>query len=78
MQTKRESIVESLVDVGIGFIISLIATFVINWLHDLDIPIWKNFTMTMCFTFVSLCRKYLIRRHFSNRENENKSIHNNV
>jgi len=65
MQSRKDSIIESLVDVGIGFVISIIATFIINKIHGIEIPVWKNFTMTICFTIVSLVRKYFVRRYFN-------------
>ncbi len=68
MQTRRESLIESMADIGVGFFISICATFVINYIHGIDIPIWKNFTMTICFTFISLFRRYATRRYFNSKE----------
>lgn len=45
-----------------------IATFFINKIHGIDVPIWKNFTMTLCFTILSLIRRYVVRRWFSKKE----------
>jgi hypothetical protein len=67
MQSTKESFVESLVDVGIGFIISIFATIVINKIHCIEIPLWKNFTITICFTIISLVRRFVVRRYFNNR-----------
>lgn len=68
MQSRKESLIESLVDVGVGFIISICATFAINYIHDIDIPVWKNLTMTICFTVISLARRFVTRRYFNNKE----------
>lgn len=67
-QTKYQSMIESITDTGIGFIISIIATFIINKIHGIDVPVWKNFTMTLCFTVLSLARRYVVRRWFSKKE----------
>lgn len=68
MQSRKDSLKETCWDIGIGFIISICATFIINWIHSVDIPTWKNFTMTICFTIVSLIRSYATRRYFNNKE----------
>jgi hypothetical protein len=68
MQTRKQSITESIIDTGIGFIISLLLAFIINWMHDIDIPIWKNFTMTICFSVIGLIRRYIIRRYYNKKE----------
>lgn len=81
MQSRKDSLKETCWDIGIGFIISICATFIINWVHSVDIPTWKNFTMTICFTIVSLVRRYATRRYFNSKEKfkdnmENKELEN--
>jgi len=67
MQTKAQSIKETITDVITGYIISVAITFIINYFHDIEIATWKNFSMTACYTVVSMIRKY-IRRYFNNKE----------
>lgn len=67
-QTKKQSMMESITQTVVGFILAIIATFFVNKLHDLDVPLWKNFTMTLCFTAISLVRNYTIRRWFAKKE----------
>ena len=65
MQTKTESIIERTLDIGTGFIISLLLyKYVILELEWL----WTNaFLVTLLFTVVSFVRGYLWRRYFNLR-----------
>tara|TARA_R110000803_G_scaffold210835_1_gene284191 strand:+ start:57891 stop:58103 length:213 start_codon:yes stop_codon:yes gene_type:complete len=68
MQTKKQSLKESLLNVLIGFTISLMASFIIFPLFNMESSVLKNIGTTICFTIVSLMRSYLIRRYFNNKE----------
>lgn len=68
MQSRKESLLEAIVDGVLGFLLSVCIAFVVNKVHGIEIPMWKNFTMTACFTGVSLIRRYLVRRFFNKRE----------
>ncbi len=70
MQTKKQSLIESIVNVLIGFIISITATFIIFPLVGIHSTPLQNVTSTIGFTIVSLIRQYIIRRYFNNKENE--------
>lgn len=74
MQSKLDSIKETIVDVITGYILAIGIAFVINWAHDVDISIWKNFSMTACYTAVSMIRKYVIRRFFNKLEKNKNEI----
>lgn len=66
-QTKKQSFLESLTNTGIGFIISLAATFVIFPLVGYQTTVSKNIIVTLFFTVVSILRGYIIRRYFNKR-----------
>ena len=70
MQTKKQSIIEVVTNTGIGFVISLIATFVVFPLLDIDSSIPKNVIITICFTVISIIRSYLVRRWFNTNKTE--------
>lgn len=77
MQSRLHSLVEQLLNIGSGFVISLVV-----W-ELLVKPIWgiktsfaENLQITVLFTVVSLARSYAWRRafnHFSHKNNKKKS-----
>lgn len=67
-QTKKQSFVESLVNVLIGFIISIAASFFIFPFCNIKTTPFQNILSTIGFTFVSIARQYIIRRWFNKKE----------
>lgn len=62
-QTKLESLLERLVDVSTGFIISV---FIYKYVILTQDWLWENaFLVTLIFTVVSIVRGYLWRRFFN-------------
>lgn len=66
MQTKTQSLVETCLNIGTGFIVSLA---VLSWVI---VPIWglqvrgaDNLAITGVFTITSVIRSYLWRRFFN-------------
>ena len=64
-QTKKQSLIESLTNTAVGFVISLAATFIIFPLVGYDSTFYKNVIVTLFFTVVSIARGYVIRRLFN-------------
>ena len=64
-QTKKQSLLESITNTFVGFIISLISVIFI-----LDKPFFENLLITLYFTIISIIRGYIIRRYF-NRNKQN-------
>jgi len=72
-QSRAESITESIINVGSGFMISLcLWIFVIVPIWKIDVTIAENFMITSMFTVVSIVRGYYWRRFF------NAGIHRTV
>lgn len=66
MQSKRQSLIESLLGTAIGFIISvLVWQYIVNPLWDLHTGIIANLQITILFTVVSVVRSYFVRRGFN-------------
>lgn len=66
MQTKVVSLVEACVNVGSGFLLSMVIWQAIaNPLFGYDISLVQNFGLTSIFTVVSVARSYLWRRFFA-------------
>lgn len=68
MQTKRQSFTEALVNVAIGYSISLISLFIIFPIVGIESTTSKNVMITLYFTIISIGRSYLLRRYFNNKK----------
>lgn len=69
-QSRLGSFVESMVNILIGFIINLIANFLILPLIGFHITLSQNLYIGFLYTIISVIRSYAIRRWF------NSYIHN--
>lgn len=70
MQSKRWSLIETLVNVGAGFLISLVAQVVIFQFYGIQLSAGDNIEITAWFTVISIIRGYAIRRVFNNFKRE--------
>ena len=64
----RSDVLESIIDVGSGFFLSIIIQITIFPLFDLHPTIFENFQIALIFTLVSMTRSALWRRFFRNRK----------
>lgn len=67
MQTKKQSLIESISNTAIGFVISYAATFLIFPLVGFESNAGKNILITLFFTVVSIIRSYTLRRFFNGK-----------
>ena len=67
MQTKKHSLVESVLNVAVGYGVAVSSQIVIFPFFDIDIPVGDNFVIGLWFTAISLVRSYIIRRWFTRR-----------
>lgn len=65
MQTKKMSLIETLTNTGVGFLISLLTTQVVLPHYECSVTFSATFEITMIFTLVSIVRGYAIRRFFN-------------
>jgi hypothetical protein len=65
MQTKKQSWVESTVNVAIGLTINLTLQVLVFPLFGVHIPFTSNLWIAAVFTAVSVLRNYCIRRWFN-------------
>ncbi len=65
MQSRLMSMVEAVVNVIVGFWISVAAQMLVLPLFDLHASFSQNISMGLIFTVVSLVRSYLLRRFFN-------------
>lgn len=67
MQTKKQSLKESLVNTFIGMGISYLTLIGVNALYGLELSLFDSFEITLIFTVVSIGRNYVIRRFFNKK-----------
>ena len=67
MQTKKQSLLESLTNTFLGFGVSYIALLLINALYGLELTLIDSFEIVLIFTIVSIIRNYVIRRFFNSK-----------
>ncbi len=70
MQSKRESLIESLTSVGIGWLIGVILNMLVLPLFDYDVSLTDGILISITFTAVSVIRSYVIRRWFNSKEEQ--------
>ena len=67
-QTRIQSLIESVTNVFIGMIISIIVQVIVYPLMDIEVKFIQNIYLTLIFTAVSIARSYLIRRFFNKKQ----------
>jgi hypothetical protein len=65
MQTRLESLIESLTNILIGYGVAFASQLVIFPYFDIHIPFTTNLWIGAWFTLVSLIRSYVLRRWFN-------------
>ena len=68
MQSKRESLIETLTNVGIGWFISFIANMLVLPLFGYNINLTDGVLISIIFTVISIIRGYVVRRWFNSKE----------
>jgi len=70
MQTKKQSIIETITSILIGYIISLVSLFIIFPILGIESNSGKNIIISFYFTVISLIRGYYVRRYFNKKQNK--------
>lgn len=68
MQSKKQSLIESLTSVGIGWFIGVILNMLVLPLFDYDVSLTDGVLISIIFTAVSVIRSYVVRRWFNSKE----------
>ena len=68
MQTKKQSLIETLTSVFVGWLIGVILNLTILPLFDYNITVVDSLWVSLIFTVVSVVRGYIIRRWFNSKE----------
>lgn len=65
MQTRKQSLVEAIANVLIGYFVAVGAQIVFFPLLGYEVRLRDNFIIGLLFTVVSIVRSYLVRRLFN-------------
>lgn len=65
MQTRRQSLIETIAGVAIGFAVSMALAFVVYPLHGHAFSLTENASIAVIFTAASIVRGYGVRRLFN-------------
>ena len=68
MQSKRESMIETLTNVSVGWFISFIANMLVLPLFGYNINLTDGVLISIIFTIISIVRGYVVRRWFNSKE----------
>ena len=68
MQSKRQSLIETLTSVFVGWLIGVILNMLVLPLFDYNITVVDSLLVSLIFTVISVVRGYLIRRFFNSKE----------
>lgn len=64
-QSKKGSIIESIVNTAVGLVVTIIFSPLIYWICDVEISLPQMGMATILFTVLSIARNYVIRRFFN-------------
>lgn len=64
-QTRKQSAIEALANVAIGYTIASLANYFILPLFGYNVTLRDSFAISLAFTAVSMVRSYLLRRLFN-------------
>ncbi len=65
MQLKRHSLLESIVNVAVGYVVALLSQIIIFPVFGLQVSLQDNILIGLFFTAVSIVRSYILRRIFT-------------
>ena len=68
MQSKKQSLIETLTSVFVGWLIGVILNMLVLPLFDYNITVVDSLWVSLIFTVVSVIRGYVIRRTFNSKE----------
>ena len=68
MQTKKQSLIESLTSTTIGIIIGIVLNLTILPIFGYPVSLSDSLWISVIFTVISIIRSYIIRRWFNSKE----------
>ena len=68
MQTKKQSLIESLTSTTIGIMIGIVLNLTILPIFGYPVSLSDSLWISVIFTVISIIRSYIIRRWFNSKE----------
>ena len=68
-QTKKNSIIEAIIQTLIGLITSILIQLILYPLLNIPVSFNQNLIITIVFFIVSILRGYIVRRIFNSKQN---------
>lgn len=68
MQSKKQSLIESLTSTTIGIIIGVVLNLTILPIFGYPVSLSDSLWISVIFTVISIIRSYIIRRWFNSKE----------
>lgn len=65
MQTRTQSLMESIINILIGYIVAVLSQVAIFPIFGINVPLSDNLLIGAYFTLISLIRSYAVRRYFN-------------
>lgn len=65
MQSRLASLAESLTNVTIGYLVSVLTSIIVLPLFGVTLSIAENAKLSLIYTVVSIARSYAVRRAFN-------------
>jgi hypothetical protein len=65
MQLKRHSLLESVVNVAVGYGVALLSQILVFPVFNIRVSLKQNIYIGLIFTVISIIRSYLLRRLFN-------------
>ena len=65
MQRRMESLIESLANIAVGYLVAVGSQMLVFPMFEIDVPARTNFLIGLWFTGISLVRSYALRRVFN-------------
>jgi len=66
-QSKLGSLIETLINTAVGFVISMALSMLVYPMFGAKFSLSQNFWITVIFTIASIARGYAVRRWFNER-----------
>lgn len=68
MQSKKQSLIETLTSVFVGWLIGVTLNLTVLPLFDYNITVVDSLLVSLIFTVISVVRGYFIRRFFNSKD----------
>lgn len=65
MQSKKSSLIESIVNTFVGLVVNITVSPVVYWITGVTMNVYQLSGTAVLFTIVSIIRNYIIRRFFN-------------